>query len=263
MDIGTPERYLQASWDILEGTVATELDGRGGPSSPTGSRSRPMRASPSAPCCGPARHSDRRAAIAESVLLDDCRIGPGAEIRGSILAAGVAVGGGVRRFAGASSARARGSRPGPRSPRGPDSARRGRRGGGPRVIGLAEIRAIDPSNQLDDVLALPDHLRDALWRVESAGLEPAETRGLIVCGMGGSAIGGSLARAAMGDHLRMPMQVFRDYELPRWTDSRPRRPLCQLLGRHRGNARLLRRGRGRRGAALRRHHRRRPRRCGP
>ena len=93
------------------------------------------------------------------------------------------------------------------------------------MIGLAEIRAIDPSNQLDDVLALPDHLRDALWRVESAGLEPAETRGLIVCGMGGSAIGGSLARAAMGDHLSMPMQVFRDYELPRWTDP-DRAVLC-------------------------------------
>ena len=27
---------------------------------------------------------------------------------------------------------------------------------------------------LDDVLAIPDHLRDALWRVESARLEPAE-----------------------------------------------------------------------------------------
>ena len=37
---------------------------------------------------------------------------------------------------------------------------------------LATIRAVDPTNQLDDVLALPDHLRDALWRVESAGLEP-------------------------------------------------------------------------------------------
>ena len=34
------------------------------------------------------------------------------------------------------------------------------------------IREVDPSGQLDDVLALPDHLRDALWRVESAGLEP-------------------------------------------------------------------------------------------
>ena len=28
MDIGTPERYLQASWDILEGAVETELAGR-------------------------------------------------------------------------------------------------------------------------------------------------------------------------------------------------------------------------------------------
>ena len=31
MDIGTPERYLQASWDILDGTVETELAGDGGP----------------------------------------------------------------------------------------------------------------------------------------------------------------------------------------------------------------------------------------
>ena len=37
---------------------------------------------------------------------------------------------------------------------------------------------------LDDILAIPDHLRDALWRVESARLEPAEAAGLMVCGMG-------------------------------------------------------------------------------
>ena len=79
------------------------------------------------------------------------------------------------------------------------------------------IRAVDPSGQLDAVLALPDHLRDALWRVESAGLEPRDASGLIVCGMGGSAIGGVLARAAMGDSLTMPMLIFRDYELPSWT----------------------------------------------
>ena len=36
------------------------------------------------------------------------------------------------------------------------------------------IRAVDPSEQLDSVLALPDHLRDALWRIESARLEPIE-----------------------------------------------------------------------------------------
>ena len=82
---------------------------------------------------------------------------------------------------------------------------------------IERIREVDPTNQVDDVLALPDHLRDALWRVESAGLEPAEASGLIVCGMGGSAIGGVLARAALGDSLGLPMLIFRDYELPPWT----------------------------------------------
>jgi glucose/mannose-6-phosphate isomerase len=90
---------------------------------------------------------------------------------------------------------------------------------------LARIREVDPSGQLDDVLALPEQLRDALWRVESAGLEPAEARGMIVCGMGGSAIGGLLARAALGDSLARPMLVFRDYELPPWT-SPERAVLC-------------------------------------
>lgn len=69
---------------------------------------------------------------------------------------------------------------------------------------------------LDDVLAIPDHLRDALWRVESARLEPAEAAGLAICGMGGSAIGADLAAAALGDRLTRPLVVVRGYELPSW-----------------------------------------------
>ncbi|HEU4944779.1 MAG TPA: bifunctional phosphoglucose/phosphomannose isomerase [Solirubrobacterales bacterium] len=69
---------------------------------------------------------------------------------------------------------------------------------------------------LDDVLAIPDHLSDALWRVESARLEPFETAGLAVCGMGGSAIGGDLAAAALGDRLTRPLLTVRGYELPSW-----------------------------------------------
>jgi glucose/mannose-6-phosphate isomerase len=69
---------------------------------------------------------------------------------------------------------------------------------------------------LDDVLAIPDHLRDALWRVESARLEPAESVGLLICGMGGSAIGGDLAAAALGDRLTRPLLTVRGYELPSW-----------------------------------------------
>jgi glucose/mannose-6-phosphate isomerase len=69
---------------------------------------------------------------------------------------------------------------------------------------------------LDDVLAIPAHLRDALWRIESARLEPREAAGVLICGMGGSAIGGDLAAAALGDRLTRPMLTVRGYALPSW-----------------------------------------------
>ncbi len=73
----------------------------------------------------------------------------------------------------------------------------------------------DRSNLLDDVLALPDHLSDALWRVESARIEPFDAPGgLVVCGMGGSAIGGDLAAVAFGNRLSRPLTTERGYELP-------------------------------------------------
>ena len=69
---------------------------------------------------------------------------------------------------------------------------------------------------IDDVLGIPDQLRDALWRIESARLEPSPSAGLFVCGMGGSAIGGDLAAAALGDRLTAPLLTVRDYALPSW-----------------------------------------------
>ncbi len=72
---------------------------------------------------------------------------------------------------------------------------------------------------LDDVLAIPDHLRDALWRLESARLEPADAAGLMVCGMGGSAIGADLAAAALADRLSGPLLTVRGYNLPSWVSA--------------------------------------------
>jgi glucose/mannose-6-phosphate isomerase len=67
------------------------------------------------------------------------------------------------------------------------------------------------------VLGLPEHLRDALWRVESANLKPVDCPGgLVVAGMGGSAVGGVLARAVLGDRCSRPMAAARDYGLPSW-----------------------------------------------
>jgi glucose/mannose-6-phosphate isomerase len=88
------------------------------------------------------------------------------------------------------------------------------------MIGLdrASIDALDSGHMLADVLAMPEQLGDALWRVESAGIEPIDTPGgLIVAGMGGSAIGGALARAALADQASRPILGARGYGLPSWT----------------------------------------------
>jgi mannose-1-phosphate guanylyltransferase len=96
MDIGTPERYLQASWDILEGRVETQVR----PTAPglligagaeiaAGATVGP-RAVVSSGCSVAAG-----AQVRDSVLLDGCEVGAGATVSGSVLAAGVTVAAGA------------------------------------------------------------------------------------------------------------------------------------------------------------------------
>ena len=96
MDIGTPERYLQATWDILEGRVATAVRPTApglfvGPGSAVAESARlGPRAVVSAGCSvGPG------AEVAGSVLLADCEVGEGALVIDSVLGAGATVAAGV------------------------------------------------------------------------------------------------------------------------------------------------------------------------
>ncbi len=85
-------------------------------------------------------------------------------------------------------------------------------------LSRAAIAAIDAADQLSDITGLPEQLRDAMWRMQSAQLEPYDSPGgLVVAGMGGSAIGGALARAALGDRASRPIMLARGYALPAWT----------------------------------------------
>jgi mannose-1-phosphate guanylyltransferase len=92
MDIGTPERYLQASWDILEGRVETRVE-------PTAAGllvaadaeiAEDAEAGPRA-VLGPGSRLAAGARVSRSVVLDGCVVGEGATVTGSILAAGVQV----------------------------------------------------------------------------------------------------------------------------------------------------------------------------
>jgi mannose-1-phosphate guanylyltransferase len=93
IDIGTPERYLEANWDILEGRVETvvgeELDdstmlGEGCEISPD--------AELRAPCVvGRDGRVGAGAVVERSVLLDRCVVEEGASVSNSILSGGVTV----------------------------------------------------------------------------------------------------------------------------------------------------------------------------
>lgn len=92
MDIGTPERYLEATWDILEGRVATEVR----PTAPgllVGPGAEVAAGATVGPraVIGSGCRVETGAKVRESVLLDGCTIAAGASVSGSILAGGVNV----------------------------------------------------------------------------------------------------------------------------------------------------------------------------
>ena len=84
-------------------------------------------------------------------------------------------------------------------------------------LDAAACAAIDSTGQFAESLALADHLRDALWRVDSANIAPVDAHGgLIVAGMGGSSVGGRLASGALGPRLRRPLALAMGYDIPAW-----------------------------------------------
>src|SRR5258708_31612358 len=88
-------------------------------------------------------------------------------------------------------------------------------------ISRESIGRVDSTGQLEDVLALPEQLRDALWRAESAIMQDWDTpAGLVVAGMGGSAIGGALAPPPPAGPAPPPLFPSRPHRPP--TPAPPR-----------------------------------------
>ena len=79
---------------------------------------------------------------------------------------------------------------------------------------------IDPQNMLGEINDLPNQLQSA-WELGKQqpfkGLEPYNgLSGVLISGMGGSAIGADLLAAYIAPTCRIPVIVQRDYSLPAW-----------------------------------------------
>jgi glucose/mannose-6-phosphate isomerase len=84
------------------------------------------------------------------------------------------------------------------------------------------LRTCDPSGMLDVALGLPQQVRDgwALGRSAKLPRLPKTPKHLVVCGMGGSAIGGDLLSGYLAPTFPMPITVVRGYEMPGFVGPR-------------------------------------------
>ncbi|MBI3760442.1 MAG: bifunctional phosphoglucose/phosphomannose isomerase [Chloroflexi bacterium] len=81
---------------------------------------------------------------------------------------------------------------------------------------LDHFKRTDAGDMLGHIDRLPDQI-EAAWELGQKmelrdSFSRAET--IVVCGMGGSAMGGALLAALAAPECRIPIQILRDYELP-------------------------------------------------
>jgi glucose/mannose-6-phosphate isomerase len=85
------------------------------------------------------------------------------------------------------------------------------------------FKKIDSQNMLGEIENLPDQLRSA-WDLGKGnsveGLDSSlRLRGVLISGMGGSAIGADLLIAYIASTCKIPVAVQRDYVLPEWASG--------------------------------------------
>lgn len=84
---------------------------------------------------------------------------------------------------------------------------------------LNEIQKIDTGNMYKAVSGFPDQMKDAVTIGDSFEVDSGRYQNInriVLCGMGGSAIGGDLARSLLADELAVPFDICRDYKIPRY-----------------------------------------------
>lgn len=84
-----------------------------------------------------------------------------------------------------------------------------------------QIKALDKSNLLDSVEALPEQIIDALAQTKDLVIPEnyKSFKNVVVSGMGGSALGSHIIKGLFKDELTVPFEVVSHYTLPKYVNS--------------------------------------------
>jgi len=88
-----------------------------------------------------------------------------------------------------------------------------------KLESLSEIKKVDKSNMLSFCVDAPMHYEKAARVAEQFNASFPRPDNIVVAGMGGSAIGGELAKDWAQNVLKVPIDVCRDYHLPAYANK--------------------------------------------
>ena len=85
-----------------------------------------------------------------------------------------------------------------------------------------DIKKIDKNNFINMLKSLPLQIKEIINNedvINNYTVTMLDFKNILICGMGGSAIGGDMAKSLIEDDICIPIYINRDYHVPKWVDS--------------------------------------------
>jgi len=79
-----------------------------------------------------------------------------------------------------------------------------------------DIERFDKGKMLASIRLFPDQVKQAWEEINSLEVPKAcyLAKNVVVCGMGGSALGGRIVDSLLTDRVRVPIEIFNQYDIP-------------------------------------------------
>ncbi len=84
-----------------------------------------------------------------------------------------------------------------------------------------EIEEFDKGKILASIKMLPDQIKQTWEEIKELKIPKSykNVDNVIICGMGGSALGGRIVDSLMVDRIRVPIELFTEYDVPNYVDK--------------------------------------------
>ena len=98
------------------------------------------------------------------------------------------------------------------------------------MLNKKDIISYDLSNMYDSIKGMDSQIIDSIKIMENFKSISINCNNVIICGMGGSAIGADFVKNIVSQSINIPIYVNRTYVLPKWVNSKSLVILCSYSG---------------------------------